>query len=91
MLPLNSYDRKILSSQEGSKIGKNELIFRIETEKSRRVGIKSFIKVNFEYEMVYFLSEKNTLNEKILFESKGTKIRYMRLNRDLLKTEILNK
>lgn len=78
MYSLNSFDS---NEYKGVKLKDGEKLFRIDTERIRRVqkGVKPLVKVNLSKGLVYYLSEKGNQEDKPLFESKGDKITFMTL------------
>jgi len=72
---LDSFDVEFVKN---IKLKSGEVIFRVETERSKIAGIRPLIKVNVERGMVYF-NEAPQESEDISFSTKGTPVRYLNL------------
>lgn len=62
---------------EDVKLKDTQFIFRFDTEKHRFAKSKPLIKIDLKTEMVYFLDAENEDDDKVVFENKGIKIRYL--------------
>lgn len=73
---LDEFDQKYTKNV---KLKANEQIYRVETDRSKRAGIRQLIKINSVNGMVYFLDPERADEEAIQFEARGTVTRYMNL------------
>lgn len=83
LLKLNRSDRSFVS---GIRLKDGEFIARYVTNNSAAGGIMPFIKVSLPRLMIYPLVEESSSGEtdEIRFESRGTKVRYIRVLKDFL-------
>jgi hypothetical protein len=72
---LNEFDKKFVF---GTKLKAGEQIFRTDTSLFRGHA-KPLVKVNIEKGLVYFLTEEGIEAERVWFETRGGKLRYLNL------------
>jgi hypothetical protein len=78
---LDDFDKSITTH---IKTKPNERIFRYDSEKIRGI-YKILIKINISKGLVYYMTEKAFNSEEdIRFETKGVKVRYMKLSESVI-------
>ena len=60
------------------KLKEGEKIFRCSTERSRRMQISYFVKININKGLIYF-NLAGVFTENVIFDSKGTKVTFLNI------------
>jgi len=83
LIKLNRSDRSLVS---GIRLQNGEFIARYATKNSAAGGIMPLVKVSLPRLMIYSLTEESSSGEtdEIRFESRGTKVRHIRVLKDFL-------
>lgn len=77
LFDLDVHDESFIKSKN-LKMKLGEKVYRIETEKSKKFGIKPFVKINLDKGLVYF-NAADKFTDDIEFETKGSKIKFLNL------------
>jgi hypothetical protein len=79
MYNLDEVDQKLVAD---IKLRPNEIIVRIETDKTRKTKTSNLVKLNVDKFLVYFNEINDFGDESIVFATRGTGIRYINMMSD---------